>query len=52
MPLYRYECSCGHVVEKLQRMPGQKTVRCPECRRRARRVMSAPGAIIFKGQRA
>lgn len=56
MPLYRYECRCGHAVEQLEPMRAEgktrRTVKCPKCRKRARRVISAPGAIIFKGTRA
>ena len=40
MPVYEFECDCGHVTEALVRMD-TKTVECPQCRKTARKILSA-----------
>lgn len=50
MPTYVYECrKCGHRFEVFHSMTDQKPRKCPRCGRRAVRVPSAGGALIFKG---
>lgn len=49
MPLYEYECTrCGHRFELLQKVSDEPRKRCPECRGKVERLISAP-AIRFKG---
>jgi putative FmdB family regulatory protein len=45
MPIYEYRCeSCGHELEKLQRMSDPLLKDCPECgKARLRRLISAAG---------
>ena len=48
MPIYTYTCRCGSAFDRLQRMPGQATAKCPHCGRRAKKTICAVG-IVFKG---
>lgn len=48
MPLYGYECACGHRLVELQDMPGKETMTCDKCGGKAVRVIS-PCSIRFKG---
>lgn len=45
MPIYEYRCqSCGHELEKLQRLSDASLTDCPECGRSAlKRLVSAAG---------
>ena len=45
MPIYEYLCqSCGHKLEKLQRLSDPTLTDCPECKQsELRRLMSAAG---------
>jgi putative FmdB family regulatory protein len=45
MPIYEYRCqSCGHELEKLQRMSDPALTDCPACgKSRLRRLVSAAG---------
>lgn len=45
MPIYEYRCqSCGHKLEKLQRMNDPVLTDCPECgKARLKRLISAAG---------
>jgi putative FmdB family regulatory protein len=45
MPIYEYRCqSCGHELEKLQRMSDPELKDCPECGKpKLRRLVSAAG---------
>ena len=47
MPVYEFECSSGHVSEDLVRM-GTKSIVCPACGGRAKKIMS-PCAFELKG---
>jgi len=49
VPIYEYECdSCGHCFEKKQGFHEKPIAVCPECKKKARRVIhSVP--VIFKG---
>ncbi len=40
MPVYEFECECGHVFEELVRMD-TKMKECPHCRKKAKKIMSA-----------
>lgn len=40
MPVYEFECECGHVFEELVRMDTKKKD-CPRCRKSAKKIMSA-----------
>lgn len=31
MPLYQYECSCGHTFEELAKVEERESVPCPKC---------------------
>ena len=49
MPLYEYECTkCGHRFEVIQKFSDPPRTKCPECKGRLRKLLSAP-AIQFKG---
>ena len=45
MPIYEYKCqSCGHELEKLQRMNDERLKDCPECgKAELHRLVSAAG---------
>jgi len=45
MPIYEYKCqSCGHELEKLQRMNDERLKDCPECgKAELQRLVSAAG---------
>ncbi len=51
MPTYDYVCdACGHEWEMFQSITADPVKKCPECgRRRARRLIGAGAAIVFKG---
>ncbi len=40
MPVYEFECSCGHVFEDLVPMD-TRTRECPQCQQSATKIMSA-----------
>jgi putative FmdB family regulatory protein len=45
MPIYEYQCqSCGHELEKIQRMSDEPLTGCPDCgEEELRRLVSAAG---------
>ena len=50
MPTYEYECEkTGRRFEVFQNMSDAPIRRCPECGGKARRLIGAGGAVIFKG---
>ena len=49
MPTYDYECRCGHRFERFQKITSKPFSRCPKCGKRAKRLVSSGGGIIFKG---
>ena len=50
MPTYEYECEAsGKRFERFQKMSDAPLRKCPECGGPARRLISAGGAVIFKG---
>ena len=40
MPIYEFECPNGTITEKLVKV-GTKTIRCPRCHKKAKKIMSA-----------
>jgi putative FmdB family regulatory protein len=49
MPIYEYECiHCGHHFELKQSYHDKPEGKCPQCKKKARRVFH-PSPIIFKG---
>jgi len=49
VPLYEYQCAgCGHRFERIEKVNGAPTKKCPKCGRQAKRLL-APPAIQFKG---
>ncbi len=49
MPTYEYRCPEGHAFERFQKITDSSRVKCPECGRVARRVISGGAGLIFKG---
>jgi len=50
MPTYDYQCcKCGHRFELFQSMSDEPKKRCPECRGRVERLISAGAGFLFKG---
>jgi putative FmdB family regulatory protein len=50
MPTYEYECTaCGHRFERFQSIKDAPVKRCPECKRKVRRMLGTGAGIIFKG---
>ncbi len=50
MPIYEYECvECGKHFELLQEINKGIPEACPRCGGKVNKVMTKPGAIIFKG---
>ncbi|MBN1913334.1 MAG: zinc ribbon domain-containing protein [Candidatus Omnitrophica bacterium] len=50
MPTYEYECTkCGHRFEAFQSMNEKPLEKCPECRKKVKRLISSGSGIIFKG---
>jgi putative FmdB family regulatory protein len=39
MPVYEFECKCGHSFEELVRM-GTNDRECPKCHNQAKKIMS------------
>jgi len=50
MPTYEYECeSTGRRFERFQKITDKPIRCCPECGGKARRLIGAGAAVIFKG---
>ncbi len=50
MPTYEYECTkCGHGFEEFASFSDPPRARCPRCRGKVRRLISAGAGIVFKG---
>ncbi len=50
MPTYEYKCPNGHVFEKFfPKMTNRRHERCPQCGKRAERVISGGTGLVFKG---
>ena len=39
MPVYEFECQCGHNFESLVKM-GTNSEKCPSCSKKAKKIMS------------
>ena len=51
MPTYKYECNkCGHQFERFQSMMDEPVKRCPKCKGKVSRLLSAGVGVIFKGK--
>ncbi len=49
MPTYEYACPhCGHAWDKREGFDASTTKKCPQCAKKAQRVLHAP-PIVFKG---
>ena len=50
LPTYEYECrKCGHRFEEFQNLSDEPVKRCPECKGKVERLVSAGGGIIVRG---
>lgn len=50
MPIYEYQCeSCGHALEKLQRMSDDPLKDCPDCGEASLRRLVSAAAFRLKG---
>jgi len=50
LPTYEYECrKCGHKFEEFQNLSDEPVKRCPECKGKVERLVSAGGGIIVRG---
>ena len=47
MPLYEYQCVCGHTVEAIQHYDSPP-IKCPECGKDMERRLGTP-SLQFKG---
>lgn len=49
MPIYEYRCTgCGHTFEVMQKFSDRPVKKCPECKGKVEKLLSAPG-LLFKG---
>lgn len=48
MPVYEFECRCGHVFEELVPM-GTRNYQCPQCKNQDARKIISPCAFELKG---
>ena len=49
MPIYEYRCAaCEHTFEVRQRFSDPPVKRCPKCKAKVEKLISAPG-LLFKG---
>jgi putative FmdB family regulatory protein len=50
MPTYDYQCrSCAHRFEAFQSITASPLTRCPHCRKKVDRLISAGAGFLFKG---
>jgi putative FmdB family regulatory protein len=50
MPTYEYQCEiCGFKFEKFQKMNEEPVKICPKCKGKVKRLISAGGGLLFKG---
>jgi putative FmdB family regulatory protein len=50
MPTYEYRCPDGHEFDLFQRMSDPPEAVCPECGKKAERLLSAGAGFLFKGE--
>ena len=48
MPVYEFECKCGHVFEELVPM-GTKASECPQCHNKKAKKIMSPCTFELKG---
>ena len=49
MPIYEYRCTvCEHTFEVMQKVSDPPVKKCPECKGKVEKLLSAPG-LLFKG---
>jgi len=49
MPIYEYACRpCQKIYEKIKPV-GTETIACPKCSGEAKKILSKPGMLRFKG---
>ena len=49
MPIYEYRCTaCQHTFEVMQKFSDPPVKKCPECKGKVEKLLSAPG-LLFKG---
>ena len=45
--LYEFKCNCGEITEEMYKVSEcPKTIGCPKCGRRAKKILSARGAFL------
>jgi len=50
MPTYEYQCrSCGRRFDAFQSITASALTRCPHCRKKVDRLISAGAGVLFKG---
>jgi putative FmdB family regulatory protein len=50
MPIYEYYCKgCDFKFELLQNIKENQSAECPKCNKLAKRQVSLPGGLVFKG---
>ena len=50
MPTYEYRCrKCNHEFEEFQSITAKPLRKCPKCRGKVQRLISAGNGFIFKG---
>jgi putative FmdB family regulatory protein len=50
MPTYEYQCrSCGRRFDAFQSITASPLARCPHCRKKVDRLISAGAGLLFKG---
>jgi putative FmdB family regulatory protein len=50
MPTYEYQCrSCGQRFDAFQSITASPLTRCPHCRKKVDRLISAGAGLLFKG---
>jgi putative FmdB family regulatory protein len=50
MPTYEYQCrSCAHRFDAFQSITATPLTRCPHCRKKVDRLISAGAGFLFKG---
>jgi len=49
MPTYAYRCPRGHKFDRFQKISARPGAKCPECGRRAQRVITGGVGLLFKG---
>ena len=50
MPIYEYYCGdCNYKFEELKSIKESQSSECPKCNKLAKRQVSLPGGLVFKG---